>query len=216
MLSTFAALKIFAPAGDSIETVVATNPPSAAVTNEIAGSAKEAEKPSVTATVTNANTVINDGVLATRQTPKSPIGGKQTLAAALPGEKQTEKNQIKITDNSNLNRVIAVRKGRVINMTPNATSSTSPNNAEQSGKISLGDVLSAIGIEVEFVGANCKVKSVRESTAARIANFQPGDLIEAIDGKKLSSEMTFSEKFTGKIFNVVRDGKQIVIDLTKR
>ena len=208
LLSGFAALRIFAP-GDAEPPTVADNFQQSNKT-EIAVSNVQ-EKPIIfdEPIITDSNT--NKAAPVTVESQKAANNQKQTLAVVKSPEKSGGKRSIESRNGSGDSYVIGGGK-------PPASIIVTPNNPNsgQSGKINITEMLGEIGIEVEFVGANCKVKSVREGTAARIANFQPGDLIEAIDDKKLSSETAFSDSFKGKVFRVVRAGKQMVIDLTKR
>ncbi|HEX8638595.1 MAG TPA: PDZ domain-containing protein [Pyrinomonadaceae bacterium] len=213
MLSAFAALRIFAPGDAPDSTTVAeqfqpSNQTETASANA-PGNAIFAEEPAKPVSEVNqaAPTRIN--------APKISNKDKQTLAVVKSSEKSGEKQDVKLKNASGGSYVAAVRAPKAINLGPNGVISDNTNSG-QSGKINIHEVLSEIGIEVEFVGADCKVVSVREGTAARIANFQPGDLIQTIDDKKLSSDTSFAHSFKGKVFKVVRAGKQMVIDLTKR
>jgi hypothetical protein len=209
LLSGFAALRIFAP-GDAPEPVTVAETSQQSNKTEIAVSNVQ-ENPVISdaPVITDFNT--NKATALKVKSQKAANNPKQTLAVIKSPEKREGKQIVKSRNSSGGSYDIGGGKSSSsINLNPN-----NPNSG-QSGIINIHQMLDVIGIEVEFVGADCKVKSVREGTAARIANFQPGDLIEAIDDKKLSSKTTFSDSFKGKVFRVVRGGKQMVIDLTKR
>ena len=209
LLSGFAALRIFAPND-------ATEPPTIAEGSQPSNTVEIAvpDVPEKTVSFNNPTATdfnANKTALTTVDSPKAANNEKPMLAIVKPLEKRGGKQTVEPRNSS---------KGSydISGGSPSNSINVGPNNpnTEQSGKIDVRQMLNMMGIEVEFVGTNCKVKSVREGTAARIANFQPGDLIEAIDDKKLSSETVVTDSFKGKVFRVVRAGKQIVIDLTKR
>jgi hypothetical protein len=209
LLSGFAALRIFAPS-DAPQPVTATETFQQSNKTEIAVLNMQ-ETPIVPDGLTEKDFNTNKAATISVKVPKERNNTKQTLAVIKSPEKRGSKQDIKLKNAFGGDYERTTRHSRVINESVSA----SP-NSNQGGKLTIREVLSEIGIEVEFVGANCKVKSVREGTAARIANFQPGDLIETIDDKQFSSETVFSQSVSGKVFRVVRAGKQIVIDLTKR
>jgi hypothetical protein len=209
LLSGFAALRIFAPS-DAAEPVNIADNFQQSNTTEIAVSNVQ-EKPVIfdESVITDSNS--NKAAPITANAQRAANNAKQTLAVIKLPEKRGGKQSVESKNSSDGSYVISGgKKAASINVTPN-----NPNSG-QNGKIDIRGMLSEIGIEVEFVGADCKVKSVRDGTPARIANFQPGDLIEAIDDRKLSSDMAFSDSFKGKVFRVMREGKPMVIDLTKR
>jgi hypothetical protein len=207
LLSGFAALRIFAPGDAPIPAQTLVENLQTPGTNEVVAanlqdnSTTDSAKPDFN---------VNKAAPIMIEAPKAAANARQTLALVKSPEKRGGKQNVEPRNGSGGSYDLGVKSPSSIDLGPN-----SPNSG-QSVKISIREMLSEIGVEVEFVGANCKVKSVREGTAARIANFQPGDLIEAIDDRKLTSETTFSDSFKGKVFRVVRAGKQMVIDLTKR
>jgi membrane-associated protease RseP (regulator of RpoE activity) len=84
----------------------------------------------------------------------------------------------------------------------------------QQSKISLQGVLLEIGIEANFDEKNWKILSIKENSPAMRAGFKSGDLIESIDDKQLSSDAVLLQKFSGKVFRILREGQQMIIDLT--
>lgn len=213
VISAFAALRIFAP-GDALDAMTVAEqfqPPSQIET----ASASARENETVAQEITKPEFNVANVAPVTVDAPKTTYKAKQTSGGADSREKSGGKQDAKLRNASGGSYDMAAKELPKINLGPNGVISDNPNSA-QSSKINIREALREIGIEVEFVGADCKVMSVREGTAARIANFQRGDLIEAIDDKKLSSDTSFSQSFKGKVFKVVRAGKQMIIDLTKR
>ncbi|MBA2736317.1 MAG: hypothetical protein H0U50_05940, partial [Pyrinomonadaceae bacterium] len=98
-------------------------------------------------------------------------------------------------------RQSTLRNSRVItqpNVNPNS-GAAKPMNAGQN-KISIQQVLSQIGIEADYADKSWKIVSIKENSLAMRAGMKAGDLIEAIDDKKLSSNTVFQQAFTGKVF----------------
>ena len=105
--------------------------------------------------------------------------------------------------------VLFERKGN-----PNSGGSK-PLNVEQN-KIPLQQVLSQIGIEAAYADKGWKIISIKDKSLAMLSDMKVGDLIEAIDDKKLSSDTVFEQAFTGKVFRILRDGKQMLIELNAK
>lgn len=215
MLSAFAALKIVAPSEE-------TNPPSIAAADDFPPPNKTETAPAnvreeqfTSADRAETSSAAEKAAPITAAAPKAGKNGKQTIVVVKSPVKISGKSEVKSKNGFGGDYERTARVSRVINMNPNAPNNKNLNSG-QSGRIPVREVLREIGIEVEFIGADWKITAVRENTPARIANMQVGDLIEAIDDKKLSSDTAFLQSFTGKVFRVVRGGKQIVIDLTKK
>lgn len=213
MLSVFAALRTFAPGDAADSSAVAEKSPAINQIETVSANTQETEIVAENPTTLDSN--VNNAAPKMVDAAKAANKVKQTFAVVKSPERSGEKREAKLRNASGGSYVTALRKPQAINLGPNGIISADP-NATSGSKINVREALGEIGIEVEFVGADCKVVSVREGTAARIANFQPGDLIKAIDDKKLSSDTSFSQSFKGKIFKIVRAGEQMVIDLTKR
>jgi hypothetical protein len=105
------------------------------------------------------------------EAPKAANKAKQTFAVVKSPEKSGGKREAKLRNASGGSYDTATRQAPPINLGPNGIISDNANSG-QGGKINIREALSEIGIEVEFVGAGCKVVSVREGTMARIANAQ--------------------------------------------
>jgi len=100
------------------------------------------------------------------------------------------------------------------NSNPNS-GDAKPLNVGQA-KIPLQQVLSQIGIEADYADKGWKIVSIKDKSLAMLSGMQAGDLIEAIDDKNLSSDTVFQQAFTGKVFRILRDGKQVLIDLNAK
>lgn len=210
MLSAFVALKIVAPGDEPSATSIAGNPQQS--DNVEVAASQIQEKPSVEPTQANTNYVVDSDTQKSLKAPRPANAVKPTFVA---GARPVKRGEVNSRVSSVGVRDSAVKAAPVINMNPNAPIIKNSNSG-QSATISVRELLREIGIEVEFVGANWKITAVGENTPARIANMQIGDLIESIDDRKLSSDTGFQQSFTGKVFRIVRDGKQIMIDLTKK
>ncbi len=151
-------------------------------------------------------------------TPKKPIQDNPNFIAvkSLSG-KQSEKVRNKANDNFNGMRQETLRTSEVI--TPQNANRNFGDPKQVSGaeaKIPLREILARIGIEAVYADKGWKITSVKEKSLAIISDMKVGDLIEAIDDKKLSSDTVFEQAFTGKVFRVLRDGKQILIELNAK
>ncbi len=89
--------------------------------------------------------------------------------------------------------------------TSTATDSTNSFKVEQ--------VLSELGLEIVSENGNRKVKSITQDGLAKRSGIMVGDVIESIDGKKLSNELVRGKTIGVKKINVMRDGAKIEISL---
>jgi len=136
---------------------------------------------------------------------------ENSLAASSNKRENDPKN------NSGGSRDITLKDAPVLferNANPNS-GNVKPLNVKQA-EIPIQQVLSQIGIEADYTDKGWKIVSIKENSLAMRAGMKAGDLIEAIDDKKLSSDTVFQQAFTGKVFRILRDGKQIVIDLNAK
>lgn len=78
-------------------------------------------------------------------------------------------------------------------------------------KILTAEILSQLGIETVLENGKRVVKSVRQKSVGETSNIKNGDVIEAIDGKKLTDEPTPGEKIEGKTLTVTRGGAKMEI-----
>jgi hypothetical protein len=222
LLVTFVALNIsFSPQNENAPQQIAENnfqPPKAEIPNSPAEipapvpseapfvASIEPEKPSEIKTVPpvavnlpKKSTAAKPILIAAKETKQEAVKNVEPDAGeAFAGTKDeaSKPPTVIVLNNSNSNPVVAP-----------------PPNADPNNKISLKDILAQIGIEADFTGAKCKIVSLKESSPALRSGMKVGDLIEAIDDKKLSSETEFLKTASGKVFQILRDGKQILIEL---
>ena len=111
-------------------------------------------------------------------------------------------------------RDIAVKKPsiRLPAGIPNQSIETSP-NVNNVKNLTDERVLSEIGVEIVLQNGNRTVKSVKQNSLAKRSGVKVGDVIEAIDGKKLSVEPTRSKTVAVKNLTVLRGADKIEISL---
>lgn len=176
------------------------------------------EEPVIASVPTNKNSdirtseqvFVGSGSKATQNKAKT-IAVKNSLV--LPNNKRS--NELK--NNSGGSRDITLRDAPVLferNTNLNSGNVKPPN--VQQNVISLQQVLLQIGIEAEYTDKGWKVISIKDARLPMLSNMKSGDIIESIDDKKLSSDTVFQQAFTGKVFRILRDGKQIVINLNAK
>lgn len=85
-------------------------------------------------------------------------------------------------------------------------------------KAALGDneIFSMLGMGAEHRETGWTITSVRANTFADRSGLKQGDVIEAVDGSAAAKDSLFNGKFSGKVFTVRRDGRQIKIFLKAR
>jgi len=125
----------------------------------------------------------------------------------------TSKPREKVKDGGG-SRDIAVTKSSVrlpAGIPPQAIE-TSP-NIKNLKNLTDEQILSEIGIEIVLQNKNRTVKSVKQNSLAERSGVKVGDVIEAIDGKKISGEPSSGTTIEGKTLTVLRGGKKIEIVL---
>jgi len=80
-------------------------------------------------------------------------------------------------------------------------------------KITATGTLLQLGIETILENGKRVVKAVRQKSTGQISDVRSGDIIEAIDGKKLTDEPTPGKKIEGKTLTVTRGAEKIEIPL---
>ncbi len=101
------------------------------------------------------------------------------------------------------------------NLNPNKIIGTLP-NAGNENLITDVQILNFIGIETVSEKGGKKVKSVKSDSLAERSGVKTGDVIEAIDGKRISDKPMLMETFESKKLTVVRDTKKIEIVLQNK
>jgi C-terminal processing protease CtpA/Prc len=84
-------------------------------------------------------------------------------------------------------------------------------NSEKS--FSVQELLSPLGVEVAAENGKWKVKNVSQNSAAERSGVKPDDVIETLDGQKLSSAPLSGKKIEVKKLGVKRGTAQIEINL---
>lgn len=176
------------------------------------------EDPLMASTNANKNSADKRDVPELINTPKKPTQDKlKYIAVKNPSRNRTEKVENDSRNNGGGSRDITSRDAPPLferNNNANSTNTKSPSISQH--KLSLREVLLGIGIEADYAEKSWKIISVEENSVAMRAKLKVGDLIVEIDGKKLSSDTAFLKNFNGRIFYILRDGKQMIIDLTAK
>ncbi len=77
-------------------------------------------------------------------------------------------------------------------------------------------MLSEIGIEIVLEDGKHEVKSVTKNSLAERSGVKVGDVVEAIDGKKISDEPFSGRTIKVKTLTVLRGAKKIEIALSNQ
>ncbi len=88
-----------------------------------------------------------------------------------------------------------------------------PSNFEKINPITAGQILSELGIETVSKNGKWEVKSVKQNSVGERSDVKVGDLIEAIDGEKLTGEPIRAKTIEGKKLTIVRGAEKIEISL---
>jgi hypothetical protein len=94
----------------------------------------------------------------------------------------------------------------------NEASATPP---EGIAKTTAREFLSLLGIDAEPGTGGWKVTSFKANSPADHSGVKTGDLIEALDDRKLEADSAFTGNFVVKTLKVLRDGKSLTIVLKK-
>ncbi len=68
-----------------------------------------------------------------------------------------------------------------------------------------------LGIEIVSENGNRRVKSVKKESVAERSGVKVGDLVEAIDGEKVSGDVVRGKKLEGKQITVLRGTEKVEI-----
>ena len=79
--------------------------------------------------------------------------------------------------------------------------------------ITVEQILSQLGIESVLENGNRKVKKITQNSVAERSNVKIGDIIELIDGEKITSESIRAKIIEGKKLTVVRGTEKVEIPL---
>ena len=166
----------------------------------------------------------SDNLVAKNQPPK--ISEKQNLRpenngtiAPIPNSKSRQiKLNVKVADDGfagSLDSAVKENPKVILppNMTGNQTNKT-PNEQNEAKIFTVEEVLSQIGIET--VSETRVVKTIRENSLAERSGVRKGDVIEAIDGQKITGEPLGNKVFEGKTLTVLRDKEELEINLVSK
>lgn len=95
---------------------------------------------------------------------------------------------------------------------PNQAVKISP-NADGDKSLTVAEVLSQLGIDAVFTNANWTVKSVRQNSLAQRSGVRAADVVEAIDGEKLTDKPLKNKTVEGRKLMVARGSEKIEISL---
>ena len=125
---------------------------------------------------------------------------------------------LKEDENGGGSRDIAVRPPPPPLLPTEFSSNQSNENSPNRGNLMSADELnlSFIGIETASEGGAKKVKAVTSGSVAERAGVKVGDVIEAIDGRRISSKPAGTQSVQGKKLTVRRGAEQIEIDLQSK
>jgi len=142
---------------------------------------------------------------------------KQFVAAKSPSKPRTGAPKKNVKDNFVGWRDLSATKQNdkyPLGLIPNQTVEISPNGGN-SNSVSDEEMLKLLGIEFVRESGNLKVKTIQENSPAARAGVEVGDVIEAIDGVKLSAEPISGKKEVKKL-TVARGTEKIEIVLQNK
>ncbi|CAN5299617.1 hypothetical protein BH20ACI1_BH20ACI1_16160 [soil metagenome] len=149
----------------------------------------------------------------------SPAEETKFVAVKLPKKPQAELPQVKDDDDDSGSRTTSLDvKPVIINPSgifPSELVESSPNN-DNKNDILTKQILLPRGIEIVSENGNRRVKSVKKNSIAERSNVKVGDLIEAIDGEKVSGDAVRGKKLEGKKITVLRGAEKIEIDFNNQ
>jgi len=91
-----------------------------------------------------------------------------------------------------------------------------PHEFENPAPISAKDVITQFGADIVYSESGWKVTSVRGDSIAEKAGLKSGDVVEALNDKRLAEKTTFRGPFASKSIRIKRDGQTVLIDLNKK
>lgn len=88
-----------------------------------------------------------------------------------------------------------------------------PKDFNSEKTFSVEEILSPLGVEVTLENGKWKVKNVTQNSAAERSGIKADDVVETLDGKKLSATPLRGKKIEVKKLGVKRAGAQVEINL---
>jgi hypothetical protein len=135
------------------------------------------------------------------------ISEKETLLAVVKSPEKLQINNTKEDDNSGGSQVQSLKPA--ISIMPKGMSNSTqivenPSSFEQVNSMTAEQILSVLGIQIVSENGKRQVKKIKPNSAAEHSGVKVGDLIEAIDDEKLTSEPIRSKTVQGKKLTVMR------------
>ena len=157
------------------------------------------------ASQSNTNTVF---VKDTREPRIAALNSKKKRGTATPIKSAEESDGIGSRDITVSAPTITLPRG----LDPNRRIETAP-NADNIKAFTAEEILPFLGIEIVLQNENRTVKSVKQNSLAERSGVKVGDVIEAIDGKKISGEPFSGNTLEAKTLSVLRGAKKMEIAL---
>jgi len=171
----------------------------------------------IASTTANKNSIEKrDATEIVNTSKKAAQGNLKYLAENNPPRNRVEKFENNSKNDFLGSKDSTSRETTVLKSNTNTNSGNAKTSSISQHKIPLREALLGIGIEAVYVEKSWKIISVTENSPAMRAGLKVGDLIEAIDGKKPSSDTVFLKTFRARMFEILRDGKPVIIDLTAK
>jgi len=153
----------------------------------------------------------------TESKKQSRTSQSENLFVAVKSRRNSQERNIKEADkNSGGSQVLSVKLAKV--MTPKGIPNSplidkNPSNFESANPITVEQILSQLGIEAVSENGRRKVKKVNQNSVAQRSGIKVDDLIEALDGEKLTSEPIRARIIEGKKLTVLRGTEKVEIPL---
>ncbi len=141
------------------------------------------------------------------------VEGNKFVVVKSPKKAQTELPKTRNEDKGGGSITSSFPKAIVINppgIPLNDPIESSPNN-ENKNDIITKQMLLPLGIEIVSENGNRRVKSVKKESVAARSGVEVGDLVEAIDGEKVSGDAVRGKKLEGKQITVLRGTEKVEI-----
>jgi membrane-associated protease RseP (regulator of RpoE activity) len=152
-------------------------------------------------------------------TSSDEMMGDKINAGSPDGLVRSEKN--KTVTNANTGRPtggstdMAVSESQKIyprGLNPNAKAPAVARGVDPNARISVSQIFEFIGVKAAWTGDGWRVESVDAGTIAGRLGIKPGDVIEALNEKRVEENSSFPAKFDGKSVRVRRDGASLSFD----
>ena len=151
---------------------------------------------------------------ASRRDAKLPVNNKQFIAV----KSKTPSSAFRKDDENTepvRSRISSSTSSKVItpkNVDLNKTMESAP-VLENKSSLTTAEILSQLGMETVSENGRLRVKSTTQNGIAARSGIKVGDIIEAIDGTKLTNEPLHNKIIAVKKINVERDGAKKEITL---